>query len=177
MPNSFCTAITQRFRHRADNAITDSRKPCSSTEREKIVRRVTFGTWVLSVALAPFAAQAELIELSDAELRHIEGTHGLGAWDPGPTFIQPRQPVLRISSSWTHDAEWAAIGFGPIVAPPFTGALSLRDSLDPVTLPPIRPFASLLHSFPGLVGTVTGGSLSLAGAHLLALNGQYILAR
>lgn len=142
------------------------------------MRRVTSCAWVLSAALAPFTVQAELIELSDAELSRIEGTNGLGTWNPGPAMIEPQQPAVRISSPWTLNAEWEAIGLGlPTVAPPFTWAMSLRDSLDPVTLPSIQPFASRLHSFPGLAGTVTGASLSLAGAYLLTLNGQYILAR
>ncbi len=127
---------------------------------------------VAVTALTPLAAQAEMVELSDAELRAIQGQGPISglregfqnyrsglelAWT-GLTTVQGVNPPL-------HFAGWSAVLAGYVISPPAVVAMTaFEDAPFPVNRLGVvaQPLA------------LVGASFIFTGTYLLYLNGEFV---
>jgi hypothetical protein len=123
-------------------------------------------------ALAPLAAQAEMVELSDTELRAI---HGQGPISGLREALQNYRSGLELA--WTelttvqglspplHFAGWSAVLTGYAISAPAGAALTAFED---------APFPVNRLGVVAQPVALVGASLSLTGIYLLYLNGEYI---
>jgi len=123
-------------------------------------------------ALTPLAAQAEMIELSDTELRAVQGQGVLSGlreafqnYRSGLAPIWTELTTVQGLSPPLHYAGWSAVLAGYAIGIPAGATLTaIGNAPFPVNrLDVIAQPASLL-----------GASLGLTGVYLLYLNGEYV---
>jgi len=129
---------------------------------------------VAVTALAPLAAQAEMVELSDAELRAVQGQgpisglrKALQSYRSGLEPLWSELTTVQGLSPPLHFAGWSAVLAGYAISAPAGAALTaFEDAPFPVNRLGVvaQPVARV------------GSSLSLAGVYLLYLNGEYVPA-
>ncbi|MGB7288610.1 MAG: hypothetical protein WBC62_00750 [Candidatus Macondimonas sp.] len=129
---------------------------------------------VTVTALAPLVAQAEMVELSDAELRAVQGQgpisglrEALQNYRRGLEPLWTELPIVQGLSPPLHYAGWSAVLAGYAISGPAGAALmAIEDALFPVNRLGVvaQPAARV------------GSSLRLTGVYLLYLYGEYVPA-
>ncbi len=123
-------------------------------------------------ALTPLAAQAEMVELSDTELRAVQGQGVLsGPREAFQNYRSGLEPLwteltaLQGPSPLLHYAGWSAVLAGYVIGVPAGAALT---AIGNAPFPVNR--LDVLAQPASLVGT----GLGQTGVYLLYLNGEYV---
>lgn len=136
---------------------------------------VTQSAIVVAVtALTPLAAQAEMVELSDAELRAVQGQgpisglrEALQNYRGGLEPLWTELTTIQGLSPPLHFAGWSAVLAGYAISGPAGAALTAIEN---------APFPVNRLGVVAQPVARVGSSLRLTGVYLLYLNGEYVPA-
>lgn len=127
-----------------------------------------------AAALAPLAAQAEMVELSDAELRAVQGQgpisglrEALQNYRSGLEPLWTELTTVQGLSPPLHYAGWSAVLAGYAISGPAGAALTAFED---------APFPVNRLGVAAQPVALVGASLGLTGVYLLYLNGEYVPA-
>lgn len=130
--------------------------------------------FVAVAALAPLAAQAEMVELSDAELRAVQGQgpisglrEALQNYRSGLEPLWTELTTVQGLSPPLHYAGWSAVLAGYAISGPAGAALTAFED---------APFPVNRLGVVAQPVALVGASLGLTGIYLLYLNGEYVPA-
>ena len=127
---------------------------------------------VAVTALAPLAAHAEMVELSDAELRAVQGQGPIsGLREALQNYRSELAPMwtelttVQGISPPLHYAGWSAVLAGYAISVPAGAALTAIEN---------APFPVNRLDVAAQPVAFVGASLGLTGVYLLYLNGEYV---